>query len=68
MVIDLEIETGDHATEAGPHILIGCLEARRERERRNTPTDLEVTHEDSRFITKTPHKSTRIAHEFRTKT
>ena len=67
MVIDLEIEIGDHTIGADPHILIDSLEAQRERERRSTPTDLEVTHEDSRFTTKTPRKITNITHELHMK-
>jgi hypothetical protein len=68
MVIDLEIEIGDPATEAGLHILIDSPEGRKELERRSIPTDLEQTHEDSKSITKMPHKITSVAHAFPTKT
>jgi hypothetical protein len=62
--MELEIEIEDPAIKVSPYILINSLEARRKRERRNTPTDLEVTYRDSRFITKIPRKITSIAHEF----
>jgi len=70
MVIDteIEIEIGHLATEVGPHILIDSPEGQRELGRRSIPTDLEETHEDSKSITKTPHKITSIAHVFLTKT
>lgn len=68
MVTDPETETGDLAIEVGRHILIDSLEARRELERKNTATDLEEIHEDSRFTTRMTHKTTSVAHESLTKT
>jgi SUMO ligase MMS21 Smc5/6 complex component len=63
-----EIETGDLETEVGPRILIDNTEARRELERRNTPTDLEETREDLKSITKMLHKTTSVAPVLPTKT
>lgn len=63
-----EIETGDSETEVGPHILIDNTEARRELERRNTPTDLEEIPEGSKSITKILRKTTSVAPVLLTKT
>lgn len=63
-----EIRTRDPETEVGPHILIDNTEARRELERRNTPTDLEEIREDSKSITKMLRKTTSVAPVLPTKT
>jgi CxxC motif-containing protein len=68
MSTTLEIETGDLETEVGPHILIDNTEARKELERRNTPTDLGEIHEDSESITKMLRKTTSDAPVLPTKT
>jgi hypothetical protein len=57
-------EIGDHATEAGPHTPIDNPGARREPGMRNTPIDPEETQEDSKFTTRTPHRTTSVAHEY----